>query len=1048
MATFNPEIVKDIRIFEENRLSAHSDHEYFTDEAEAKRETTGFRQSLNGVWKFHYAKNPTLAPENFYETDYDASGWDAIKVPAHIQTQGFGSPAYVNTQYPWDGIDALDVGTDLPNVASYIAPVGSYLRHFTLPETMREEGAPVCISFQGVESALAVWVNGQYIGYSEDAFTPSEFDITSAVNRDGENLLAVRVFRYTASSWCDDQDFFRFSGIFRDVYLYTYPKLHIRDLQVETLLNDDYQDAELRLTFDTIGWAGRDVGKAAVTLSDADGNEIANDTFELLCGQKLSYSLAITNPEKWSAESPYLYDLSISVYDEGLDANGNALSEKTEFIPERVGFRRFEMKDNLMCLNGKRIVFFGVNRHEFSAESGRAIADEDILKDIITMKQNNINAIRTSHYPNRTLLYRLCDEYGLYMIDETNHESHGYWDSIQREFHTIDQAVPGDREDFLPMMLDRAKSMYERDKNHPAILIWSLGNESFGGSMLLKMSNEIRSWDPSRLVHYEGVFWDPRYPETTDMISTMYRPVDEIREVLQKDRTKPYISCEYAHAMGNSNGGIYKYTKLTEEEPLYQGGFIWDYIDQSMTLHDRYGNEFQGYGGDFGERPHDGSFSGNGIVYGKDREPSPKMQEVKFAYQPLVISFDDDNNMTVRNKHLFTPSGAYFCLITLEQEGVLIDSCTGEIDVPPLSEKTLPIPLDLPEEPETEYVLTVSFCLREDTDYAEAGHEVAYGQKIIGEMPAAKHIERKMTVIRGWCNTGVRGETENGEPFSMLFSNLHAGLISYKIGNRELIKLPPKPNFWRALTENDIANLLPFRAGQWKIASLYLTPKYENGRKATDYVVEEADDGQTVSITYTYHLPTNPSADVFLTYTVHSDGVVDVTQKMTGADKLGQLPEFSTLFTMDADFAKLTWYGLGPEETYADKNHAKLDVYEGLVSDNMAKYLRPQECGNKEGVRYAEVTDKNGYGLRFTMLDDTPFSFSALPYSPHELDSANHPNELPPVLSTFIRVEKAQMGVGGDDTWGALVHPEYLLEDMLGATDEISFSYSFRGICN
>ncbi|MCR5452564.1 MAG: DUF4981 domain-containing protein, partial [Lachnospiraceae bacterium] len=507
--------------------------------------------------------------------------------------------------------------------------------------------------------------------------------------------------------------------------------------------------------------------------------------------------------------------------------------------------------------------------------------------------------------------------------------------------------------------------------------------------------------------------------------------VEDIKKFLSEHRDKPYISCEYAHAMGNSCGAIYKYTELTETEELYQGGFIWDYIDQSLTVKDRYGVEYQAYGGDFDDRPNDFSFSGNGICYGKDRAPSPKMQEVKFAYQTLKIDFDDDNNMIITNKNLFTSSDVYNCQITIQKEGKIIEENNGVIAVNPLSEKKIPIPIDIPDG-DGEYVLTVSFTLRNATLWANEGHEVAFGQKVFGKREKEEPASCPLTVIHGWCNLGVRGDD-----FEVLFSNLRGGLVSYIYAGRELIKQPPMPNYWRPMTENDIANLLPFRAAQWKIASMYQSCKYEHGRKATDYRITEHEN--SVDICFTYHLPTKPEKDALLTYKVYGDGRIDVHLEMDGADEIGELPEFGLLFTLDADYDRLKWYGLGPDETYMDRNHAKLDVYENNVSDNMAKYLRPQECGNKEGVRWATVTDRSGIGFCFSGED---LSFSALPYSPHDIDNAGHTNELPPVLSTYIRVAKAQMGVGGDDTWGALVHPEYLLD----TKGKLIFDFSFRGV--
>ena len=879
MSTFDYGIVKDPQIFQQNRLAAHSDHEYFRTTEAAETGVSDFKYGLNGIWKFSYAKNYESAIKNFYENEYNCKVWDDIRVPSHIQTEGYGTPSYVNTQYPWDGREAVEPG-EIPTIFN---PVASYTKYFALPAEMAD--GPVYISFQGVESGFALWLNGQYVGYSEDSFTPSEFDLTPYVHRDGENKLSVMVFRFTGGSWCEDQDFFRFSGIFRDVYLYTTPQTHVRDLRIQTLLDDNYENANLVLTCKMTA-----AGKARVTLLDEDGAEVF--VKEAALGGETELSFEVENPKKWSAEYPNLYDLRMEIQDEK--------GAFQEIITEKVGFRRFELIDHMMCLNGKRIIFRGVNRHEFSANNGRCIRNEDIITDLVTMKRNNINAIRTSHYPNRTYLYRMCDIYGIYLIDETNLETHGVWDSIGRGIHDVEYSVPGDRPEYLELILDRARSMFERDKNHPSILIWSCGNESFGGTDLLKMHDAFHEWDDTRLVHYEGCVWDPRYPETTDIYSTMYHTRDQIKEYLADHRDKPYINCEYTHAMGNSCGAMHYYTDLTHEEPLFQGGFIWDYIDQSMTMKDRYGVEFQAYGGDFGERPNDGSFSGNGIVYGKDRDPSPKMQEVKYNYQSIRIGFDGDM-VVIKNDNLFTDLQDYQCVITLEKEGVEVERHFGSMEAEPLSENRMPLPFTLPKD-ENEYVLTVSFHLKEDTTWGKAGHEVAYGQTTIGTYHPKVHAKKPMTVTRGWCNTGIRGED-----FEVLFSNLQAGLVSYIYAGKEMIKLPPKPNFWRPMTENDTANLLPFRAGQWKLASIYGTPKYADGRRSTDYEVVEKED--TVEITYTFHLPTTPAKDATLRYTVHGDGAIDMKLHLDASADVGELPELSVLMTLDADYDNMMWYG-------------------------------------------------------------------------------------------------------------------------------------------
>ena len=1006
MEKFQYSIVKDPEIFKINRMAAHSDHEFYRSEEKIATGFSDFKVLLNGTWKFSYAKNISSAIQGFYEDDFDCRDWDDIRVPAHIQMEGYDIPQYANTQYPWDGKEPVSPG----EIPVEFNPVASYVKYFTIPEEMK--GGPVYISFQGVESGMTLWLNGQFVGYSEDSFTPSEFDLTPYV-RDGENKMAVQVYKWTAGSWCEDQDFFRFSGIFRDVYLYTVPQVHVRDMKLITELDERYVDGVLQIDLDMTG-----AGKAQICLSDED----VEMTMEVGLTRGVNHiSFPVKAPKLWSAEQPNLYDLRIDVTDE----TGNF----QEIVTEKIGFRVFEMINRMMHINGKRIVFKGVNRHEFCAESGRCISDEITLKDIITMKQNNINAVRTSHYPNRTALYRLCDIYGLYVIDETNLETHGTWDAIIRDLEPLESAVPGDRPEYLELIIDRARSMYERDKNHASILIWSCGNESYGGKDILEMSKSFHSWDATRFVHYEGVAWDKRYPETTDMVSTMYTPAAEVGEYLKKHRDKPYILCEYTHAMGNSCGAMHKYMDLTEEEPLFQGGFIWDYIDQSLTTYDRYGVEFQGYGGDFGERPCDYNFSGNGICYGKDRDPSPKMQEVKFNYQNISVTFDG-TTATVYNKNLFVNTNTFDAVITLEKEGELLSRQVETIDVEPLSKKKIDLSVDVPEK--GEYVLTLSFVLKEDTLWAKKGHEVAYGQAVLGEMEQTEPAKKPMKVTKGWCNVGVKGDN-----FEVLFSGIHGGLVSYKYAGTELFKSIPKPNFWRPMTDNDVANLLPFRSGQWKLASMYNSYKYENGRKITFYEIEEAEGVVTVS--YIYHLPTKPVMDCKVSYQVYGDGEIKVTMTMDSSAEVGELPEFSLLMSMDADYENLTWYGKGPEETYVDKCHGKVGLFRNKVRDNMAKYLVPQECGNKVDVRYAEITDAKGRGLR---VSGDKLSLSVLPYSPHEIDNAQHPTELPPVHYTFIRVGLEQMGVAGDDTWGAQTHPEYLIDN----SKELTLSFSFRGI--
>ena len=1014
MKAFDYSLVKDPQYFKDGRMDAHSDHTYYRNGEEAQEKETSFRYDLNGIWKFHYARNYGSAIPGFEKTDYCCRDWDDIRVPAHIQMEGYDAPQYANVQYPWEGHEDIHPG----EIPEHFNPVASYVKYFEVPEEM--QGKRLFISFQGAESGIALWLNGHFVGYSEDSFTPSEFELTEYV-KEGENKLAAQVFKWTASSWCEDQDFFRFSGIYRDVYLYTVPEVHVYDLQIRAIPDETLNTAALEIRTNTWG-----KGTVKITLSK-DGETVIEDK-KALDGEEI-YSWKVENPVLWSAEDPQLYDLTLEVY--------NEIGELQEVIPQKVGFRRFEMKDGIMTLNGKRIVFKGVNRHEFSSVSGRHVFEDELRKDLKTMKQNNINAIRTCHYPDASLIYQLCDEYGIYMIDETNLESHGSWD-VAEFTKDYTYVVPHDKPEWLDMMLDRANSMYQRDKNHAAILIWSCGNESFGGKDIFEMSQFFHKADPTRLVHYEGLCHDRRYNDTSDMESQMYPSVEAIKEFLAKDDSKPFICCEYTHAMGNSCGAMHKYTDLTDTEPKYQGGFIWDYIDQSIYKKDRYGKEFQAYGGDFGERPTDYNFSGNGIAYGGNRDASPKMQEVKFNYQNITTEVSADS-VKVINKNLFVNTDIFDCKVTVAKNGKVIRKASLATAVAPLSEETYALPLAKEEKP-GEYAVTVSFHLKEDKVWAEAGHEVAFGQYVYQVEESKKACPEGVEVIRSTHNIGVRGAH-----FEVLFSVLNGGLVSYKYAGKEMIEAIPKPNFWRAPTDNDCGNLMGMRYGQWKLASMYLSHKdFRQGPYGPANMPEVEVNEKSVKVAYTYIMPTTPTSECKLSYEVFGDGRVKTTLTYDPVKELGDMPEFGVIFKFNADYDRVEWYGLGEAETYSDrKKGAKLGIYANKVADNIARYMVPQECGAKEEVRWAKVTDRKGRGMIFEMDENNgPMMFSALPYTPHEMENAMHPYELPEVHYTVVRVAKDQMGVGGDDSWGARTHEEYLLK-----TDKkMEFSFVFKGL--
>lgn len=1035
---FDYAIVKDPRVFKQNVLPAHSDHTALRPAPEGEEERD-FRVSLDGLWKFSYAVNPASAVRGFEAPEYDCSGWDSIRVPAHMQMEGYDVPAYINVQYPWDGSEEIRPG----EVPERFNPTGSYVRYFELPDAFA--GGPVYISFQGVESGFALWLNGQYVGYSEDSFTPSEFDLTPYV-QEGRNKLAVRVFKWTSSSWLEDQDFYRFSGIFREVYLFTRPAADVYDLKIRALLDAEYRDGTLLVELD---YAGRK-GSCAYTLRRRDGETTAQGTAEE------SFEVKLPSPRQWSAEDPYLYDLVLEIRD--------AQGKTTEIIREKAGFRRFEMKDGLMRINGRRIVFNGVNRHEFSCDRGRAVVRSEVESDIAVMKRNNINAVRTCHYPDASMIYRLCDEYGLYMIAESNMESHGSWDAMLRGRITEAEVVPGDREEYLPMMLDRIHSCYQRDKNHPAIVIWSCGNESYGGTVISAMADWLRQTDPDRLVHNEGIDHDPRHPEMSDMYSQMYTPAAGVEKFLAEHTDRPMILCEYTHSMGNSNGGMHKYIELAEREPRYQGGFIWDFVDQAVRRKNCFGEEFQAYGGDCGERPTDYEFSGNGIV-DSSRRPYGKMQEIKFNYQPVRAEIAD-GMIRVINKNLFIATDRYDCVVTLERDGRRVASAPLQTNVPPMSEQSYPVPFPAQTMP-GEYAVTVSFLLKEALPWAEAGYELAFGQGVytVGD-PAAVRAEQlcraadaegeavsspaaeeaasdggRLTVVNGVVNIGVRGEN-----FSILFSRNENGITSYRYGGKEMIEFIPRPDFWRAPTSNDRGNKMPARYGVWKLASLYqgFMPAEFSGdyTKMLEYagypLLEEAEDH--VDVTFRIFLESVPRSFVLVRYRVTPDGAVRVYMDYEPTAGLPPMPVYGFQFRLNADYDRVIWYGLGPEENYCDRNQgARLGIFQRRAGENVEHYLVPQETGNRTGVRWARVTDRRGRGMLFAGDD---MEFSAVPYTPEQLEEAAHPYELPRVFHTVVRCAKMQMGVAGDDSWGARTLEEYLLP----AGEPLHFEFMFRGI--
>ncbi|WP_079507608.1 glycoside hydrolase family 2 TIM barrel-domain containing protein [Mesobacillus jeotgali] len=1003
------EWLSDVKVFAVNRVPAHSDHHYYQTAEEAKNGVPmSMRHVLNGDWKFNYSINPAHRPQHFYQKDFDCSMWGDITVPGHIQLQGYGQPQYVNTMYPWDGL--ADIRP--PEIPVNHNPVGSYVKTFTTPANMQDK--PVYISFQGVESAFYVWLNGEFVGYSEDSFTPADFDLTPFLN-EGENKLAVEVYQRSTGSWLEDQDFWRFSGIFRDVYLYTVPEVHVFDANIRGELDETYKKGTL--VADLKFLAGQPApSKVTAELYDAKGSLVASQDGKMGEGTA-SIFFAVDLPQLWSAENPYLYQLFIHVY--------NEKGSLVEVIPQKIGFRRFEMINKIMHLNGERIVFKGVNRHEFNCYTGRVVSREDMLWDIKTLKQNNINAVRTSHYPNQSYWYQLCDEYGVYVIDEMNLETHGSWQKMGQVEPSWN--IPGNKPEWEDIVMDRAVSMYERDKNHPSILIWSCGNESYGGEVILNVSRYFKNVDPGRLVHYEGVFWTPDYRETSDMESRMYAKPADIEKYLDENPDKPYISCEYMHAMGNSLGGMHKYTELEQKYPMYQGGFIWDYIDQSLIKKDRYGKEFLAYGGDFGDRPTDYGFCTNGIVYA-NRELSPKMQEVKFLYQNIKL-VPDFESVKIINENLFTDTADYVLEYRLLHEGKEIYCDQLEVNVGPQSEAEVQFkfPADITAA-SGEYGIQTAFKLKESTTWGYAGHEVAFGQYVFAvEAEEQPTVDGELSVVHGDVNIGV-----HGRDFSVIFSKQVGSLVSLKYAGREMIAQPPAPLFWRATTDNDRGFAQGFESGVWFAASL--------ARKCVGINVEE--ESNQVSIGFTYKFSISLEVEVKVIYTVLGDGRVHVKSAYHGAQSLPQLPIFALSFKTSADYDQLEWYAMGPEENYSDRSRgARLGIFKNEVTENLSGYVMPQESGNRTGVRRLNVMDKKGQGIKISSINE-PLECNVSPYTAFELENAQHVYELPPVHYSVITVAGKQMGIGGDDSWGAPVHDEYLIP----ADQDMEFEFMIERI--
>ncbi len=980
-----------------NSLDARATLVAYDSEAEAKkcdRDASHRKVSLNGMWKFNFAENPSSAPSDFYKADYSTDNWDDIKVPANWQSEGYDYPQYTNTRYPWS---EKEPKLRPPYAPEGYNPVGSYVKTFTIGDKWDGE-SPVILHFAGVESCFYLWVNGDFVGFSKDSFSPHEFDITPYIKK-GENKIAVKVFRWCDASWLEDQDFWRLSGIFREVYLEYANAVSIFDVFAKTELNETFDKAQLNVE---VKIRNVDAAKKNVTLYAQlfDGESLVGEKMALpvtLTGEEFDtviLSASYDEPKLWSAEKPNLYTLVISLSEDG---------KETHFVSNRIGFVKYEIVNGLMLVNGKEIMFKGVNRHDFTCDHLRATDYDDLIHSILMMKKYNINAVRTSHYPNNTLWYDLCDEYGLYVIDETNLETHGTWHYGQRE---EEETLPASKPEWRDAVVDRANTMVMRDKNHASICMWSLGNESFGGQNFIEMREQILSVDKSRVIHYEGTCHFRRFEHATDVESEMYtRPWNVVGNI-NRNNDKPFILCEYSHAMGNSCGGLHDYWKLFYTYPSLQGGFIWDWIDQAIRTVSEDGKEYLAYGGDFGDTPNDGTFAGNGLLFA-DGKVTPKLIETKKCYQNMWFKDADIINGRVRihNQHLFTNLNEYDFKYKIEVNGEVIGEGEFEANVESLTKKVVSMGFTVPEEREAEYAITVSAHLKSDTIWAEKGHEVAFEQFVLPYNKAEYKVEANGKAI---LEDGEK-LTVTANDVRVVFDKSTGNMVSYSVCGKEMLYAPLTQNYWRAMTDNDKGARLYKRSACWREAG--------NNAILTNLEAVTCECG-CVKVTAEYTLPTDKESVSKFTYCITGDGKVWVEGTLTPSIMDTDIPCVGMMVPMMKEYDTMNYYGMGPHENYIDRNvSAKLGIYTNTVDEQRTHYLVPQENANKTGVRWVEFLNEEGKGMRIDA--ENALEISPSYYTPIETEEYDHDYKLPEYQKVVYKVNCRMMGIGGDDSWGS-----------------------------
>ncbi len=1007
-------------IFGINKEEAHCTSIPFANIQQAKNadwDLSPYYKLLNGNWKFNWVPKPADRPIDFYRPEYDVSNWDEIPVPGNWQMYGYGIPIYVNVKYPF-------VIVNPPFIPHDNNPVGSYRRKFIVPSNWKDR--EIFIHFNGVKSAFYIWVNGKKVGYSQGSMTPAEFNLTSYLKK-GENVLAVEVYRWSDGSYLEDQDMWRLSGIFREVYLFSTPKVHIRDFFIKTELDKNYIDAQLKVDMELKNYSYKEVKNFSVDallLNDKNKQVVykihkSNISIDKNGKTNIELNRLITNPKKWTAETPNLYQMILLLK----DSNGKII-ETTE---SKMGFKKVEIKNGEFLINGKHVYLKGTNRHEMHPRYGQYIPRETMIKDIKLMKQFNINTVRTSHYPDDPYWYKLCDEYGIYIVDETNLESHG-----------ARGILPKSDPKWKAASVDRIKSMIQRDKNHPCVIMWSLGNEAGNGDNFFAMRDYAHKADSSRPVHYEG------YNEAADVYSRMYPAIPSMINYAEGKNSKPYFICEYVHAMGNACGNMQEYWDVIESNPVFMGACVWDWVDQGLYKKDKNGNEFFAYGGDFGppDIPSDGNFCINGLIL-PNRKISPKMWEVKKVYQNIKVKPVDllSGKVKIKNKFSFTNLNNYIAVWKVEEDGTIIQNGElGVLDIPPLTESIVKIPIrKIETKPGSEYMLKISFLESQNKLWAKKEFEIAWDQmklplnvknaeviKILKEN-SPEIIDNKNTVII------------SGNSFKIKFNRKNGFITSIKYDGKEYLHNKddnisgPHLNIYRAPLDND--NKV---SRKWN--------KYNFTRMKNKLLNFRLRKNKNNTITIETNIKYESNSKEILThraiYTILQNGYMEVDNQFIPEKNLPTLPEIAVSIIINPDFEKLQWYGRGPHENYSDrKTGAAIGKYSSTVDEQYFPYIKPQATGSKQDAEWVLFNNSKNKGLLFVQ-ESYPFSFSALHFSQKDLKNAKHTNELIKRDGIYFNIYAAERGVGN-----ASCGPEILKQYEVTAKP-ILFSYSIRPVEN